>query len=365
MFFTFALILTSFVCWRAVLPLCCRRVWKILLSLLIFLTALKFDLLRLLGGGMFSLPVLPVWLILVLTALYSALFIYFLLLLTAEIIRLPFRFRHKLKYRNQVNLALLVLAALLTAVGMWNGTKLPEVRQVEICIPELPEGFRMVLLADIHADGKLMKAGRVRQIAERVNQTAPDLILIAGDFVDGSVESCGNELLPLKDLNAKYGVFGVPGNHEYFSGYKDWMQFMTEKLNIKMLLNDCQLLPCGIAVAGITDNAALRYGLPPPDLSAAVPDDIPPAILIAHRPALKNNTGSDRKILLQVSGHTHGGMMFGFDRIVALFNGGFVSGLYRLEDGTPLYVSNGTGIWNGFPVRLGRPAEITLFVNRH
>jgi predicted MPP superfamily phosphohydrolase len=29
-----------------------------------------------------------------------------------------------------------------------------------------------------------------------------------------------------------------------------------------------------------------------------------------------------------------------------------------------LYVSNGTGLWNGFPIRLGRPSEITLITLR-
>ncbi len=43
-----------------------------------------------------------------------------------------------------------------------------------------------------------------------------------------------------------------------------------------------------------------------------------------------------------------------------MFNGGYVSGLYDMPGGMKLYVSNGTGIWNGFPVRIGIPAEITL-----
>ena len=63
--------------------------------------------------------------------------------------------------------------------------------------------------------------------------------------------------------------------------------------------------------------------------------------------------------MLQLSGHTHGGMISGFDRIVRKVNGGFVSGKYTVGN-TRLYVSNGTGIWSGFPIRLGRKAEITL-----
>ena len=47
------------------------------------------------------------------------------------------------------------------------------------------------------------------------------------------------------------------------------------------------------------------------------------------------------------------------DRLVACFNEGFVSGLYTVGN-MKLYVSNGAGIWNGFPIRIGVPSEIVL-----
>jgi predicted MPP superfamily phosphohydrolase len=45
--------------------------------------------------------------------------------------------------------------------------------------------------------------------------------------------------------------------------------------------------------------------------------------------------------------------------LVARANEGFVSGRYKIKD-TTLIVSNGSGIWNGFPVRIGVPAEIVI-----
>ncbi|MGO3058191.1 MAG: metallophosphoesterase, partial [Halomonas sp.] len=66
---------------------------------------------------------------------------------------------------------------------------------------------------------------------------------------------------------------------------------------------------------------------------------------------------------LQLSGHTHGGMIWGFDRIVALANNGFVSGFYDV-DGMTLYVNNGTGLWPGFALRLGKPSELTRITLR-
>jgi len=56
-------------------------------------------------------------------------------------------------------------------------------------------------------------------------------------------------------------------------------------------------------------------------------------------------------------------MIVGLDRLIALLNSGFVSGGYDV-DGMKLYVSRGTSLWKGFPVRLGVPSEITCITLR-
>jgi len=56
-------------------------------------------------------------------------------------------------------------------------------------------------------------------------------------------------------------------------------------------------------------------------------------------------------------------MIRGLDRLVARGNAGFVSGRYAVG-GMTLYVSNGTGLWPGFALRLGVPSEITRFTLR-
>ncbi len=51
-------------------------------------------------------------------------------------------------------------------------------------------------------------------------------------------------------------------------------------------------------------------------------------------------------------------MIFGLHWLLALANGGFVSGLYDVG-GMQLYVNNGTALWPGFAIRLGKPSELT------
>jgi hypothetical protein len=56
-------------------------------------------------------------------------------------------------------------------------------------------------------------------------------------------------------------------------------------------------------------------------------------------------------------------MIPGLDRLVARANNGFVSGRYAVG-GMTLYVNNGTALWPGFALRLGRPSELTRITLR-
>jgi predicted MPP superfamily phosphohydrolase len=128
-----------------------------------------------------------------------------------------------------------------------------------------------------------------------------------------------------------------------------------------MLLNEHVILNVKgekLLIAGVTDVTAERYALPLPDVAAALAGA--PAsglrILLEHRPihaAQNAQYGFD----LQLSGHTHGGQIWGVNRLVAEFNRGYLYGWYQEAD-MRLYVSSGAGLWNGFPLRLGVPSEI-------
>lgn len=368
----FGIVLAGYVFWRGILPLRTGWRWKGPLSVLLLLAAFKFQLLHLIGGPMFFAPELPPAVLLASAWFFAVLFLFFFLLVAADLARGAVLLVLSVKRRrvpesfriagNPVNLILLALAAVLASIGIFCGTKLPAVRERTVVIAGLPEeaeGLTVAVLADLHADG-VTRRSRVEKIVERTNALKPDLIALVGDFVDGRVEARGRELKPLAALSARYGVFGVPGNHEYYSGYREWVAFLSS-LGIEMLCNEHRFLPeRNVAVSGVTDPAASRMGETPPDVERALAG-IPAGalkLLLAHQPKLAPEAaeaGAD----LQISGHTHGGMVRGVDRLVALFNGGFVSGLYQVG-GMTLFLTNGTGIWSGFPIRLGVPSEIAL-----
>ncbi|WP_419526040.1 metallophosphoesterase [Akkermansia sp.] len=372
MILIFGALLVVYVFCRAILPLRLKWGWKALLAVLLAVAAFKFHLLHLFGGPMFFSPVLPEGVLLAAAWLFSVLFLFFFLLLAADVIRLLYllvlfclRKKKTERFRiigNRVNLALLAFAAVLATVGMAGGTGVPRVKEETISVNHLPDGadgLTVAVLADLHVDG-ITRADRIRKIVERTNALNPDIVIIAGDFVDGTVPVHGDDLRPLADLKARYGVFGVPGNHEYYSGYEEWMEFLPT-LGIRMLHNEhVQTGGGAVVLAGVTDPVAGIMGKEEPDIRKALAGapEKGVRILAAHQPRLAPEA-AEHGVDLQVSGHTHGGMIAGIDRLVARFNEGFVSGLYTVG-GMKLYVSNGAGIWNGFPIRIGVPSEIVL-----
>ena len=174
------------------------------------------------------------------------------------------------------------------------------------------------------------------------------------------------DIEPLRDLRASDGVYAIPGNHEYFFDYAAWMQHLRG-IGLRMLQNAHAVIDrdgAKLLLAGVTDLSAPSVGEAGPDVAAALsgaPTDVP-VILLDHQPRAARRAAA-RGVALQLSGHTHGGMIRGMDRLVARANGGFVSGRYDV-DGMTLYVSNGTGLWPGFAVRLGRPSELTRITLR-
>ncbi|WP_408744278.1 metallophosphoesterase [Acetobacter indonesiensis] len=258
-----------------------------------------------------------------------------------------------------------LFALLLSAVGVMNAVKVPAVKDVRVTIAGLPpqfEGYRLLQLTDLHIS-RLFPASWAKAVVARANTAGADLIVVTGDFIDGSVAMRQADIAPLEALHAPDGVLAVAGNHEYFFDYNDWMQRLSQ-LGITMLLNTHTVLTRGegkLVVAGVTDLSASAHGQAGPDITAALQNSPvgAPVILLDHQPRMAA-TAADHGVALQLSGHTHGGMIVGLDRLVARGNNGFVSGRYRVG-GMTLYVSNGTGLWPGFALRLGCPPEMTRF----
>ena len=266
--------------------------------------------------------------------------------------------------------AILALTSLLAAWGEYSAIRPPVVKPVAITIPGLPtefNGFRIVYISDIHIS-KTSSPNYLWTVVCRANAVHPDLILLGGDLGDLNPDEIKPNMHQLGDLHAKYGIYSSPGNHEYFRGLDEWIAFL-DSVGIETLLNRHIVIEkdgARLVVAGLPDdNKSSKWhaGREAPDLDktlAGAPEGAP-VVLLAHQPRFAREY-AQYGISLQLSGHTHGGMIAGLPALlVKLANKGFVSGKYQV-DGMTLYVSNGAGLWNGFMFRLDVPSEISEII---
>lgn len=378
-FAVFHLIMALWVLWRFVLPLDLPRRFKAALALLVVVAASFSTVTVFFFGGLLS-PEAPRWFLIAGNS-GEAVLLFLCGLTAAREVLILFsvlagRSGEKMHYVVQKDrrtaLGIAAAAAGLAAAGVSEGVSAPEVRRHTAEIENLPpalEGFEFVQLSDLHASALLTEPWS-RAVVERVNALRPKLILITGDFVDGTVERRERDVAPFADLRAECGVWGCEGNHEHYGDYEAWMR-KIEALGIRVLRNAHTVLdvknPEGksaqLCLAGLCDPMAARFGREMPNLEktfAGAPASREALrILMAHQPKFFPKYCAQASFALQLSGHTHGGQIWGMDEAVAIINGGFVRGFYR-RSGALMYVHPGTGLWNGFPIRLGAASEIAL-----
>jgi uncharacterized protein len=233
----------------------------------------------------------------------------------------------------------------------------PTVNRVQIPLAKLPramDGFRIAQVADIHL-GPLAGKAHCERIVAVINGLDADLVAVVGDLVDGSVAELGAAAAPLRDLRARHGSYFVTGNHEYYSGYAEWVD-EVDRLGIRPLRNQRQEIG-GLDLAGVNDLTGAGFA-DGPDFGRALDgrDPARPVVLLAHQPVMVHEAAKHGVDLL-LAGHTHGGQMQPFGLVVRAVQP-VLSGRAEI-DGTQVFVTNGAGFW-GPPVRVGVPPQVTL-----
>jgi len=254
-----------------------------------------------------------------------------------------------------------VAAASVGAYGITRAMADPVVRRVPVQIAGLDRrlaGFRIALFSDAHL-GTIRRRAAMEQLVDTINGTEPDMVAVLGDLIDGSVADLGADVAPLARLQSPYGSFFVTGNHEYYSGYEEWVDYLPD-LGVRVLSNERLAIERGGAafdLAGVTDVAGEDYS-DSPDYEAALAGRSAerPVVLLCHQP-VNVDTAVEYGVDLQLSGHTHGGQLWPFHYIIAAQQGA-LSGLSRIND-TQLYVTSGAGFW-GPPMRVGADPEIVV-----
>lgn len=273
-------------------------------------------------------------------------------------------FNHgKLFFSHDAYLIIFGLSILITFIGFIQVLLGPVVKEVPVPVEQLPadlEGLAIVQISDLHI-GPTIQSRYVKKVVKKTNASNPDLIVITGDLADAHTESIKKHLQPLADLKARYGVFYVTGNHEYYWGIESLLPEL-QLLGFKILTNTNEVIAIRdtkILVAGIPDPSGKQFVSDhQPDMAKARATEVATHfnILLAHRPD-PYISAEEHGFHLQFSGHTHAGQFFPFSLLIPIAHK-YYNGLNR-HGKLWLYVNPGTGYW-GPANRFGITSEITL-----
>lgn len=329
-----------------------KKIWAVVLAL----ACAKFACFKWFGGNAYA-PDFPEWLLWSWNALYSS---------AAVLFALSIVFFFKFRWKGRI---LATVALSIGVLGVWTGIRPPTLHEIEIAYPDLPDsldGYRILQISDLHVSNSV-RAWRTRKVVELANSAGADLICLTGDYQDGIAETLHDALEPITGLRARDGVWAVSGNHDHFRNHAGWW-WWYKRWGIRFLANECVFPHPGLALGGVNDDQCASVRKRSAPIGAAVPNvgrtfaaatNGEFRVLMQHQPRHAEDNLLGHCVRLQLSGHTHGGIMPLFDLIVKVANNGFVHGRYDLGNGV-LYVNRGAGQWAGFPMRLMNPSEITL-----
>ncbi len=241
-----------------------------------------------------------------------------------------------------------------------------EVSAVEIPIRNLPEsfqGFTIALASDIHSS-VFMEKEMMQKYADVINNMNADLIALPGDFVNSTLDEVYPCAEAFSSLKAPHGIYGVLGNHDYFTRQVEKVAQEINACGIKLLRNERLTLTKNgqsLHLLGINDTGNKNVAASYVDEAIHGITDTAPKILLSHRPYFFKSFAV-KNIDLTLSGHTHGGQVvflkLGENTIApARMVSPYVAGVYT-SGLSSMYVSRGLGTV-GIPIRLNCPPELT------
>ena len=255
--------------------------------------------------------------------------------------------------------------ALILLCGFINA-RIPRVNELELLIDKKAgelKSLNIVMASDTHL-GTIVGHSWLASIVDKINALSPDIVLLPGDVLDGEIGTADRNSLgdELKRIQARFGVYAVMGNHEYFSGGDSTSRFLEEH-NITVLRDQSVKIEESFYIIGREDRSVnRRLGQRRKELKdlADKVDKRYPVILLDHQP-FDLHEAAENGVDLQLSGHTHYGQMWPVNFVVkAIYERAWG---YKRKGDTHYYVSGGAGTW-GPPVRTtNRPEIVRIRLN--
>ncbi len=298
----------------------------------------------------------------------AAMFYFFPVLVAVDMVRLldrwlgflPGIFRNGGWGSQAASLLVLFSVVAIIVYGSWNARH-PRVQRYDITIPKTAgsvERLHAVMVSDIHL-GEIIHNGRLTQMVDMINKLNPEIVLLPGDIIDENIGPFVEQRMmdTFRRLHPKYGMYAVPGNHEYIGGHIDEAVHYLREAGVQVLSDRYVKIADSFYVVGRDDGSMHGSNRKKRRELAAVMAGIDkslPVILLSHQP-INFEESRQNGVDLQLSGHTHAGQLYP-NRLITrrIYENDW--GYYR-KDTLQVIVSSGFGTW-GPPIRVGNTPEI-------
>ncbi|NTW06190.1 MAG: metallophosphoesterase, partial [Peptococcaceae bacterium] len=96
--------------------------------------------------------------------------------------------------------------------------------------------LKIVMVSDIHL-GNVVHNGRLQKLVDIINEQKPDIVLLPGDIVNENPDAFikQNMNLSIKEISTRYGIYAVPGNHDYIGGKSEKIFSLLQKAGVNVL----------------------------------------------------------------------------------------------------------------------------------
>ncbi len=232
------------------------------------------------------------------------------------------------------------------------------------------EGYTIAMVSDLHYP-TTMNGEALLSYVQEINKKSPDFVVLCGDIVDESTTKVEMEeaLSILGQIENKYGIYYVYGNHDY-ARYSGKSNFTKAELYDCFVSNKIQVLEDRVTTVNdeivLMGRADSGYGnddarVDQEKLLAGI-DQNKYILLLDHKPAeLEENTklGID----LQLSGHTHAGQLWPAGIIGELLGANEQNYGIRENGSFTSIVSSGIAGW-GNKLRTAKHSEYVIITLR-
>ena len=235
-----------------------------------------------------------------------------------------------------------IIPLIITIYSLVNA-QITEFQEETLVFPGYNNSIKIMHFSDVHL-GVIYQKGTVEDMVEIINEKNPDVVVITGDFADGSKNVDPEWIKPLDNVKDNIPILYVTGNHESLYGKDDILNEIYKVKKINHIGDNGKVINIkGVSFIGLdfeykdpkikAKTIIDKYGI---DINST------PVVLLYHIPKVSLEDLNEIGVFLMLAGHTHKGQIFPMN-IFSWIGNKYFGGLYSNNNKNYVFVSCGFG----------------------